>query len=438
MSAKQELRKALDTSTTSGGNALLPYDLDPVLNEELLKLQPLVELIPVAQAEGKTHEYTLRTSHPLGWFEGESTGPNYKNSTYARKSTMLKIQRIWGSVTGFAQVMDEAFVDALTTELEGSLEGMGNLLEFGAMFACSDEVGFTGDAYQYSGIFPRIAAYAPGNVIDGGGVKVTLATMDKALAKVGGYRQSRNDPKMWLMGLEMKQLVDGLQSRVQIPLTSTTLNDGQIIMDNYAKAPIFETDMLVPDPTGGSPSITAVAAAGGALAAGTYTYRIASVTMFGEQVASGASANVVADATNKTANISFTADQNAKLYYIFRKVGAGDFQLVDIVPAVTYDGNGLATGFRNSYADTGAKTPVAVKPLEIGEQQIVLINRNPDRGVAFMGKVDDMGRQVGKIMTYVDLARVKDSFDYMLKSYLGFRIKYANTAASIIRHVKIG
>ena len=437
MSAKQELRKALDTSTTSGGNNLLPYDLDPVLNEELLKLQPLAELIPVAQAESKTHEYTLRTSHPLGWFEGESTGPNYKNSTYARKITMLKIQRIWGSVTGFAQIMDEAFVNALTTELEGSLEGMGNMLEYGAMFACSDEVGFSGDAFQYAGIFPRLAAYAPGNIIDGGSQKITLAHLDKAIAKIGAYRQSRHDPKMWFMGLEMKQVVDGLQSRVQIPLTSTTLNDGQIIMDNYAKAPIYETDMVVPDPLAGSPAVTAVAAAGGALPAGTYVYRIASVTMFGEQVAGGNSANVVADATNKSANLTWTADPNAKLYHIFRKVGAGDFQLVDIIPAVTYDGVGAVSGLRNSYTDTG-RAAIAIKPLETGEQQVFLVNRNPDRGVTFLGKVDDMGRQIGKIMTYVELARVKDTYDYLVKSYLGFRVKYPNVAAAVIRHVKIG
>ncbi len=55
--AKQELRKALETSTAANGQQnLLPYDLDPVLNEELLKLQPLAELIPVVSAKGKTHE----------------------------------------------------------------------------------------------------------------------------------------------------------------------------------------------------------------------------------------------------------------------------------------------------------------------------------------------------------------------------------------------
>ena len=98
---KTALRKALET--TGDGAALLPYDLESYLGEELMKVQPLAELIPVLQAESKTHEYNLRTSHPMGWFEGESTPANFKNGTYARKSTMLKIQRLWGSVTGLAR-----------------------------------------------------------------------------------------------------------------------------------------------------------------------------------------------------------------------------------------------------------------------------------------------------------------------------------------------
>ena len=434
MAANQELRKALET--TGNGANLLPYDLDPVLHEELLKLQPLAQMIEVVQAEGKTHEYTIRTSHPQGWFEGESTGPNNKNSTYARKSTMLKIQRIWGSVTGFAQAMDERFINALSTELEGSLEGMSNVLEYGIMYGCADDLGFTGDALQYSGIFAHVFNAAPGNVIDGGGAKVSLDMLDQAVAKIGAFRQTRNDPKLWMMGLRMRQIVDGLQTRVQIPLTQTTLNDGKIVMNNYDNAPIFETDYLVPESSTPSPTPAATIGAGGTLADGTYQYRIASVWVFGEQVAGGASGTVTAATTNKQASLTWTPDQQAKLYYIFRKLGAGNFQLIDIIPAVTYNADGSISGYVGTYTDTG-KAAIAIKPLEAGEQQIVLLNRNPERGVAFLGKVDDMGRQIGNLMQYVELARVKDTYDFMVKAYLGARVRYPNVAAAVIRNVKL-
>ena len=282
---KTALRKALDTSDTNGNNNLLPYDLETYLGEELLNLQPLAQLIPVMQAEGKTHEYNLRTSHPMGWFEGESTPANPKGGTYTRKSTMLKIQRIWGSVTGFAQTMDEAFIDALATELEGSLQGMADLLEFSIMFACSDEIGFKGDAFQFSGIFPRLAAYAPDNVINCGSDKVTLADLDGALGIMGKFRQSRNDPKTWLMSLGMKQVVDGLQTKIQIPLTSTVLNDGQITMSNYGGAPILETDYVVPDAVSTSPADLGGTNGAGGNVDVSVKYRIASVTAYGAGMA---------------------------------------------------------------------------------------------------------------------------------------------------------
>ena len=347
-----ELRKALDTSTTSGGNQLLPYDLEPTLNEELLKMQPLTELIPVLQAKGKTHEYTLRTSHPVGWFEGESTGANNQNSTYDRKSTMLKISRIWGSVTGFAQTMDEAFIDALSTELEGSLEGMSNLLEFGALWGAANDH-FTGDAYQFSGIMPTLFKLAPGNIIAGGSAKVSLDMLDQAVAKVVGYRQTRNDPLFWMMGLRMRQVVDGLQTKIQLPLTQTTLQDGRVVMANYFNAPIFETDYVVPEATTTSPTATATAKVDStsSLAAGAYTYRISSVTITGEQVAGTASSAATADATHKSVDITWTHDDNARSYMIWRKKDTGAYALVDVIAANTYEADGALKAKVEAYND---------------------------------------------------------------------------------------
>ncbi len=45
------LKKAL---LTSSATALLPYDLEPTLHEELITMQPLLSLINLAQAGGKT------------------------------------------------------------------------------------------------------------------------------------------------------------------------------------------------------------------------------------------------------------------------------------------------------------------------------------------------------------------------------------------------
>jgi hypothetical protein len=429
-----ELKKAL---LTSAQDALQAEDLDAILHEELMKLQPLAQLMDVQQAESKTHEYNVRTSHPQGWFEGETTPMNQQSGTYSRKTVQLKIQRIWGGVTGFAQAVDEKFIDALSVELEGSLEGMADLMEFGALYGTANDIGFTGDAYQYSGLLPRLFAYAPGNVIDAGGNKITLDDLDAAVAKAAGYRQVRNDPRFWIMGLRMKQVVDGLQAKVSLPLQEAVLDDGKIVMASYAGAPIYESDFVVPAGTSTSPALTSALASGGTLTDGSdFQHQIASVTMYGEQVASALSTARTAGTPNFSVDLSWTADANAKAYMIFRKTDTGDVQLIDIIPAKTYDSAGTVNGSVEAYTDDGSKSDIAIKPLAAGEENIVLVNARPQRGGSYVGMVDDMGRQVGKLLSFVELARVKDSYDYMLKSYLAFKLVYPNVNA-VIRHAKL-
>lgn len=433
MAFKSELKKALET--TGDGAALVPYDLEEFLEEELLKLQPLAQLVDVIQAESKTHEYNVRTSHPQAWFEGESTPANSKNSAYTRESVQLKIQRIWGSVTGFAQTVDEKFIDALAAELEGSLEGMANIMEYGLMWGAADDRDFSGDAYQYTGIIPRLFSDAPSNVIDAGGAKVSLDHLDQAMAQAAGYRGVRQDPKLWVMGIRMKQIVDGLQTRIQIPLTSVTLADGKVDMAAYDRTAILESDFIVPG-TFAVTNLAAVAGSGGSLPNDTYDYRVASVTVFGEQEATAAAGAVTLAAGEGAVDLSWDADANAVLYMIFRQTGgAGDFQLIDIIAAQTYDAEGTVNGTVETYTDDGSQTAKAIKPLESDEQNILLANVNPTRGAAFVGKVDDMGRPVERLFRFVELARVKDTYDYLVKSYLALRIKHPNLF-SMVRHVK--
>lgn len=431
-----ELKKALLTSTT--GSALIPYDLDPILHEELLKLQPLADLMNIAQANGKTHEYSARTSHPMAWFEGENTPANPTSGTYVRKTVALKIQRIWGSVTGFQQVVSEDFIDSLSTELEGSLEGMANVMEYGAIWGCANDIGFTGDAYQYSGIFPRIAAYAPTNIVDAGGDKITLDDLDALVAKAAGFRGVRGDSKLWFMSLRMRQVVDGLQTKVQIPLTSAVLADGKITMNAYDNIGIYESDFIAPLATSTSPSDLGAAGDSGAgtLAADEYFYNISSVTVFGEQVAGTIASATVA--LNDAIDLTWTADSNAVLYLIWRGLTTGNanLQLLDVIPALTYDANGTVNGTVTTYKDTGARTPIAIKPLSTGEQSILLANLDGRRGVEFLGKVDDNGRPIDRLFRYVPLAQTKDTYDYMLKGYMSLKLVHPNLVG-MVRHAKL-
>lgn len=430
-----ELQKAL---TTSNATALLPYDLEPVLHEELIALQPLIQLVSFSQAQSKTHEYTVRSTHPQGWFEGETTPANAKVGTYARKSVQVKIGRIWGSVTGFAQSMDEAFIDALATEIDGSLQGMADLLEYSILFGCSSDV-YTGDAYQTTGILANIYANAAAtNVIDAGGDKISLDDLDAVLAACNQHRQTRNDPGLFFMGIKMKQVVDGLQTKVQMPVQSAELYDGKLIMGAYAGKPILETNYMVPGTT--SPAAATALAAGGTLPDATvFNYRISSVTMYGECIAGTKGTERTTGTSNFKVTITWTADANALLYMIWQGVGASTttWKLLDIIAAKTYDADGTISGTVATYTDDGSKTVNAsVEALETGEQLIVYVNRHPVRGVNFIGKIDDMGRPIENFMKYVELARVKDTYDYMIKMYFAVLMRYSNVHA-VIRHAKL-
>jgi len=438
----EELRKAL--LTTGDGAALLPYDLDPMLHEELLKVQPLAVLFSVLEAGSKTHEYNVRSSHPQAWFEGEVTPANAKNSVYQRKSVQMKIQRIWGSVSGFAQAMDERFIDALSTELEGSVEGMANILEYGLMWGAADDIGFTGDPYQYSGLIPRVFADAPGNIVDAGGDQIDLADLDEAIARSTAFRGVRGDPKVWIMSTRMKQVVDGLQTKVQIPLTESVLAEGRIVMANYANVPMLESDYIAPaSGATSSPTATAAPASGGALIDDEYFYVISSVTAYGEQVAGGED-SATTSTTNNTVDLSWTADAGALLYMIFRGLATGNanLKLLDVIPALTYDAAGTVNGSVEAYSDDGSidtgsgATLPDIQPLSTGEENILLANYNPRRGGAYLGKIDDMGRQTDRLFSFVELARVKDTFDYMLKGYLSARLVHPNLVA-VVRHAKL-
>lgn len=428
-----ELKQALDTVNNS---ALVPESIDETLYEELLKLQPLVSLVEVEQADGKAHTLVFRTSHPQGWFEGEGTPGSAKSSASARRSITLKIARLWGSVTGFAQAATKAFINALQFEIEGQLEGMSDVLEYSLLYATGDESesGFTGDVYQTTGILPTIYKYAPENVYDAGGAVVTLAMLDELIASITKWRGTKRDPRLFLMSLKMKQVVDGLQTKVSLPLTNVEIADGRFVMRAYGDTPIFETDLLTPVAT--SPAVTgAVSAEAGTLPAGDYEYRIAAVYMEGEQVA-GASSGAVTLANPGAIDLAWTADDNAVLYMVFRSDdGGASFGLIDIIPALTYAADGTPNGVVESYTDTGKALIDRVAPLEDGEEIIVIANLNPRRGVTFLGLIDDMGRPVNTLVRFVELARTKDSYDFFLKSYFAVAMKYRNMAA-VYRRVK--
>lgn len=429
------LRKAL-TSVDSAD--LRSEDLDPVLHEELVEKQPLLSLFDVEKADGKVHEYRKIDSHPKGWFEGESTPANAREGSYSRETVQLKILRNWGEVTGFNQAVTAKDLDMLALEIDLSLQGVSDIIEWSTLFGCADDRGFTGDPYMYTGLLATIYNDAAANIVDGGGNKITLGELDVMIDLID-YRGTEGDPKFFIMANNMKQVVDGLQTQVQMNITSAQLFDGKITMGTYDSLPIFKTNMVKSSDSG----VTNLAAANGTdVTSGAdnseYGYRVSSVTFAGEQVA------VAEDAVTPTANysvvLSWTADANAYAYMIWREpVGGGGADLRDIIPAKTYDSAGTVNGNVTGYTDIAfgaSSVNEYVQCLETDEQMIILANASNRNGASYLGMIDSMGTSIDSMVSYVELARTKDSYDFMLKSYLS--MKMVNPLLfSVLRHVKL-
>jgi hypothetical protein len=431
------LRKAL--ATTGSGANLVPEDLEPLIRDYLWYMSPLTEAIPLVRATGHLHDVRKRTAVNRGWVEGESTEPTYSQSTYAKRQLQIKIIRTSGKVTEFMRSAAISDVDALAEEIYATTEGLADVFEYMSMYGFADDLttyNITGDAYQYTGVYGWMLEDALStNVLDAGsngaaGATVTLAMLDTMFANsVGKYKNFSRDPYMWLMSQNMIDKISGLQTRIQRSVPQIEF-EGGMVMNLYKNIPIMPSQFCAPGTADlGSP--TATPAAGGALAADQYFYRIAAISLYGEQIAD-AEFNGTSTGTNATLNLAWTADDDAKLYAIYRGTTTGDdnLGLLDVIAAKTYDGTGKVTGNVAAYADAGAITSTAnVQPLDSGEESIFLINLGtaygasrvvlpPTRGELVSGNFEPANR----LVRYENIPITTDEWAFRLKSYHGVQV----------------
>lgn len=429
-----ELKKALLTSASGSGEALVPEDLETMLVEYLGREFPLWTFIEKGQADAKTHEYTRRTTLPTAKFEGELTAQNATSSVYDRVTVQLKVLRTWGGVSGFSQTVSQKFINALSSELVGSVEAMANLIEFSLLY------GNDVDTYQYNGVDTFIAedTTAQKEIASGGSVLnadavVTLTHLDSMLDAVTQWRGTLNDPLMWIMSPQMISKISGLETKLNrdAPIIEYP---GGFRMNSYRGVPIYRSSIVKPNATTTSPTVTATKAAGGTLAADEYFYAISSVTAEGEQLM-GAIDSETTETTNLKVGLAWTADANALLYKIWRgtTTGADDMHLIATIAAKTYDSTGAVSGTVAAYVDDGTVAAGAgiasLEPLTTGEEQIFLLNLNPDRGLKVIGMLDALGSPIDTFLSYVPLATRSSAFEYLLESFQALQLPYPKLCA---------
>lgn len=444
-----ELRKAL--TVAGGGSNLVHEDIEASVRADLQVKSPLVAFLPVVPATGTTHTVVKRTARGGGaWAEGEMTAPSYSNTTPARRNVTVKILRTAGAVSGFQQAASRTFTDSLAGEIEGASDDFRELLEFMAMYGTADEnVGFTGDAYQFNGIYPWILKDAPTTTLfDKRGAKIALSDLDDAMdVTVNKYQNLKGGKWFWMMSSNMNSTVSGLQALIQRQVTRIQF-EGGFEMESYRGIPIIQSGFVAPNSlTASVAGLGATAAGSGSVAAGTYRYRIAAITLYGEQVASDA-ASVSQSGGDKQTNLSWTANAEAKLYAIYRTTkDAADsltnFQLLDIIAAKAYDSTGAVTANVATYTDDFTLTRKAnAKPLglynssSMAQESIFLVYLDQMNGASLAVLPPTIGDTYGgdptkNLIRYSEIPVATSSYAFRLESFQTLQIPDAKVCAAI-------
>lgn len=433
---KSELRKAL-TASSASGTALIPEDLEPLIRANLLQMSPLTAMIPVVKADGNIHRVVRRTAHNASaWVEGEMSTPSYSQSTYGRRSVEVKIARAHGQASDFAVSAARSFTDVLVDEIESATDGFKNLLEFLTVWGMADDNDFAGDAYQYSGIYAWLLEDAAAdNVFDIDGT-VTLSDLDDMLDQVQSYRNLGDIQWLFLMSNQMKSKVSALQTLIRRSAPMVEFAGG-FRMETYRDIPVLPTSFTRPTDTALALTSATETGAGGTigLGDGVYRYKIASITLFGEQDSGAMQSATVTAATHDSVALVWTADTSAKLYAIYRtEAGEADadanYDLIDIIAAKTYDGSGNVSGNVGTYSDDGTQTPITnVHPQASGDESIFLVGLDRNQGVARPVLSPELGEPLDELVRYVPLVENTDSVQFRLKSYQTLQVPWGQLQA---------
>lgn len=429
------LNKALMNTTDQ--SLLIPEDLSPIIRDLLEEEFPLWRLVQREQAQGPIHEYRVRATLPSAWFQGELANSDFRSASYTSREVRLKIIRSWGGVSSFMQKMSQKFVNALQEAIQTAVLGYANTLEWSILFG-----DYTADSFQTDGIVAQIMddtnatkTYANGGNVYHVNAALTLTHLDNILDRTAAYRGSAGDTRIIICSREMISRISGLQTRVTRDVQTVTY-EGGFTMTTYRGVPLLPSDLVAPNATTTSPTLSGSIGAGGSLPAATYYYAISSVTLAGEQKPSAATSGITSASTNNTANLTWTADSTAKLYYIWRGTTStvADMTLVKVIPALTYDSDGNITGATAAFADTGAYTlNASFTPLTAGEQMYVVNISGNERGVRIMGAVSPLGDPIEDYVTLTPLATINATIRFMIEGFMGFKVPYPTLNAIIRR-----
>jgi len=425
---KRLLQKAL-TSSSPGGGPLIAEHLELVITNTLVRLVPELAVPEYKYDPQKTHSFNRITTLPApGSAMGEASITAVKQSVITRTTTDLKIAKRKGSITGFLQAASKKDYDAVEVEIENHLQSFANDLAVYMLYGNADA-----DAYTFDGLDKFIATNRTNEVV--GGVVPTNFTALNDMIDASNRKKGHAHRRAFIMSPELLTKFSELYTQVRdnrsaIREGSTVIEiNGGWRLQTYRDIPVLESTQTRPLAQMGA-VVYSDAGAGATIADDQRFFQVAPVTWDGEQLASAEVNGTSVNADSIT--LTWAAYTGAMFYKIYASDTTGAETLVDIISAFTYDGNGTVTASVTSVTWTAEpltpdanSVPVHMQadlPLNstggIAPEIVVLWDLDPHQGLGKIAYTNDDGNRLDGIATIIPLAKIEDTDDFLIKSYL--------------------
>lgn len=445
---KSLIQKAL-TSAVGVGAALIPQNLEEQITDTVIRLSPEMALVTTKSIEGKTHEFNRLVQRPSpGGAMGENATTPVTNSRTVRDNVDLKVIRRKGKVTNFLNDTSRKYIDAASYEMLNHLQAHVLDMIYYMLYGNKDSTAIVNGAQNaVSGVeFDGLDKFCATNRIDFLGaapsdLSILDAMIDKSNRK-GGARHRR----VFGMSPELLSTFSSLLTNVRVVqglqgagITQVDIGGGWRL-NAYRDIPIIETTSTSPVESM-TPTVTPTAGSvAGSLSDGTYYFRVAPITLAGEQAASVESSVTLSGGTAvQSIKLSLSALHNnidqAIAYKIYASTTTGLEKLIKIVSAYAYDSelsplttvfNGVGGGNEIQILSLtpGNDVPVHMRndiPLSVAagvyDECIYLWDLDPIQGLGKLPYTNVAGDQFNGLVTTKPLAEVDDYIQFLVKTY---------------------
>ena len=415
-------------------------------------------------------EFNRLTALPAaGGAMGESAVTPTTQPSFQRTGVYMKVVRRKGATTNFLKDASKKMYDAVATNIEATLLShvydMENYIMYGNAGA---------NTYEFSGLDTFITTNRTNQVV-GGVVPTNLNILDSMIDANMDYQgidhkkafvmspQMLSKYSQLLTNVRLNQGLSGALSQVDVP--------GGWRLNAYRDVPIIVSSACRPRSTMGNINPTVTDDTGTVLDSQTYYFKVAAVTINGEQLASAEVSQATGTGGAADAHscvLSFTPVTGAYRYKVYTGTVSGTLYLKWVAPGFVYDANGTIAASSTQIVTAGG---LSISSNASGQTNVITINSTPTtagsmvptalqsdlplvatggiapeymflwdldeyQGLGALPYTNEGGARFNGLVTIEDLAVTDDFLPFLIKSYCALADSFESTS-SIVRGLRV-